>query len=113
MTYLALMKAIASSTSFTGTIGSTGPKISLPAIVQELASTYTSPQKRGETHSLNNESSPLTSRTTVGAMYLVPTSAFPPRKTVPLVSSMSFLIRAVCAVVTIRENDSDFSGPSG
>ena len=105
--YLALTISRASSKFSTGIIGRMGPNISLRPNFR-MANTH----RGGSTHSAISESSGVTPRTTVGAMYLVDESVSPPETIVPSVLSNNPLTRAKCASVGARTKD-PFSGPSG
>lgn len=107
-THLLLMNSMASSTSLTGTIGSSGPNSSL----YHGFSSRSLP-KKVSTYSLINESSPLTPLMTVGAMNNLDSSVSPPNAIVPDVLSNSPLMRSKCGLLMIWLRSGDWTAPSG
>lgn len=97
-THLSLMISIASSISFTATMGRTGPKISLSC----AESVVRSVGDGCDTYSSMVMSSNGTSLMTVGAMNFACTSFSPPKTILPLVLSINFLILAACPSETMR-----------
>ncbi len=67
----------------------------------------------GTTYSPIRASSAVTSLTIVGATYFFSTSTSPPQTISPLVRFRRPCSRAACSRVTMREKESEFSGPSG